>query len=76
MVKDGRKSSELLVLDTESNMRWRRQPTLGEAPCPRDGAILALEEGDSPRLWVACGRKESGRRCNDLYFLDLHTWTW
>lgn len=76
VVKDGRKTNELFVLDTEMDMRWRRQATFGEAPCPRDGAALALEDGESPRLWVACGRKANGRRCSDLYCLDLHTWTW
>lgn len=74
VVKDGRKSGELFWLDTHT-VKWRLQPTSGEKPCPRDGHAMALDEANN-RLWVACGKKENGRRLNCLHFLDLYTWKW
>eukprot|EP00887_Chlorella_sp_A99_P006380 scaffold3.g6380.t1 len=74
VVKDGRKSADLWVLNTDT-MRWRLQPTRGDRPCARDGHAMALDAAAN-RVWVTCGKKDNGRRLNDLYFLDLYTWVW
>ncbi|KAL4859287.1 Dynein regulatory complex subunit 7 [Chlorella vulgaris] len=75
VVREGRKTSELLVLNLDV-MEWRVQPTRGERPCPRDGHCMVAD--DSGRhLLVFGGRREAGgRRLSELHFLDLSSFTW
>ncbi|KAL4458559.1 hypothetical protein ABPG75_013424 [Micractinium tetrahymenae] len=78
VVKDGRKTAEVLVLNTDT-MGWRVQPTRGDRPCPRDGHVLVVDPSGGAgagQLILFGGRNAGGRRLNDLHVLDLATWTW
>ena len=51
------------------------QPTHGDRPGPRTGHVLVADAGGR-QLFAFGGRKESGRRCADLFALSLDSWAW
>lgn len=51
------------------------QPTRGDRPGPRTGHVLVADPAGR-QLFAFGGRKESGRRCADLFCLSLDTWAW
>ena len=63
---------DLYVLDTVA-MEWLKPPTSGDVPSPRSGATAVFYLGE---LYVLFGTDEAGLTLNDMYSLDLETYTW
>lgn len=74
MVKDGTKTSDLLWFTTD-RMEWHMQVCKGEAPSPRDNHCMGYDETRN-RLVIFGGRNAEKRRLNDVYYLELDSWTW
>jgi len=73
-VKDGATTNDVYWM-TIDRMEWHLQPTKGERPSPRYNHA-AVFDSDNNRLIIFGGRAADRKRLNDVWFLDLETWTW
>ncbi|PNW72944.1 hypothetical protein CHLRE_14g612700v5 [Chlamydomonas reinhardtii] len=72
--KDGSTTNDLFWM-TMDRMEWHNQPCKGEKPPPRYNHAACYDE-ENNRLVVFGGRTAERKRLNDIYFLDLDSWTW
>ncbi|KAL6761433.1 hypothetical protein V8C86DRAFT_3131553 [Haematococcus lacustris] len=74
LMKDSSTTNDVYWM-TMDRMEWHLQPCKGDKPPPRYNHC-AVFDMENNRLIVFGGRTAERKRLNDIYFLDLESFTW
>lgn len=74
LIKDGSTTNDVFWM-TLDRMEWHYQTCKGDRPSGRYNHTAVWDE-ENNRLVVFGGRTAERKRLNDVFFLDLESWTW
>ena len=74
LVRDGSTTNDVFWM-TLDRMEWHNTQCKGDKPCPRYNHTAVYDE-DNQRLVIFGGRNGERKRLNDVYCLDLESFTW